>query len=121
MERLRHRSEPARAAVARPGQRLEVGRDRPAAVKPDGELPQSIDDIMASIRESLAEGAATPAAVPPTRAVPPASPVAPAADTTLDALVRSMLAPMLQAWLDAHLPEIVERATDAEIRRLTGR
>ena len=40
---------------------------------------------------------------------------------TLEALVRSMLAPMLKEWLDAHLPEIVETATHAEIRRLTGR
>ncbi len=31
-----------------------------------------------------------------------------------------MLAPMLQDWLDAHLPEIVERAVHAELRRLTG-
>lgn len=37
-----------------------------------------------------------------------------------DATVRAMLAPLLKAWLDAHLPEIVETAVHAEIARLTG-
>jgi cell pole-organizing protein PopZ len=27
---------------------------------------------------------------------------------------------MLKAWLDAHMPEIVERLARAEIKRLTG-
>jgi cell pole-organizing protein PopZ len=39
---------------------------------------------------------------------------------TLEALMRSLLEPMLQAWLDAHLPELCERIAQAEIRRLTG-
>lgn len=74
---------------------------------------------MASIRASLADPALTesPAGPPPAPAPVPI----PDSGITLEELVRSMLAPMLQAWLDAHLPEIVERATHAEIRRLTGR
>lgn len=90
---------------------------------PEPELPQSIDAIMASIRQSLAEEplVADPAApAAPARATLPPLPVAPAS-ITLDALVRAMLTPMLKEWLDAHLPEIVETATHAEIRRLTGR
>lgn len=87
---------------------------------PDG----SMDDIMATIRRivadapppPLSEGAsrspATPAAPPP-----PATPAD--SSPTIDVFLRSLLEPMLQAWLDAHLPEIVERATEAEIRRLT--
>jgi cell pole-organizing protein PopZ len=42
-------------------------------------------------------------------------------ETTLDSLMRSLLEPMLQRWLDANLPEIVEKVAQAEIRRLTGR
>ena len=83
------------------------------------ELPESIDAIMASIRASLAEDVApegAPVAVKPTVSVP-----IPDSGITLEELVRSLLTPMLQAWLDAHLPEIVERVTHAEIRRLTGR
>jgi len=38
----------------------------------------------------------------------------------IDTEARALLAPMLRAWLDAHLPEIVEAAVDAELRRLTG-
>lgn len=78
---------------------------------------------MASIRRIVVDEppVATEAATPPT--APPAPFLAPAAkdSVTLDGFVRSMLEPMLKAWLDANLPEIVENATHAEIRRLTGR
>jgi cell pole-organizing protein PopZ len=40
---------------------------------------------------------------------------------TLDALIRSLLADQIKAWLDAHMPEIVEKLAREEIRRLTGR
>ncbi len=86
---------------------------------PAPELSESIDAIMASIRASLAEEVAPARDAAPV-APPPPAPM-PDRGITLEDLVRSMLAPMLQAWLDAHLPEIVERATHAEIRRLTGR
>lgn len=38
---------------------------------------------------------------------------------TLEGLVKAMLKPMLKEWLDSNLPEIVQRAVDAEIARLT--
>ena len=40
---------------------------------------------------------------------------------TLEDLVREMLKPMLKAWLDANLPEIVERLVRAEIERVSRR
>jgi cell pole-organizing protein PopZ len=40
---------------------------------------------------------------------------------TLEGLVRDMLRPMLSDWLDAHLPEIVERIVQREVERLTKR
>ena len=44
------------------------------------------------------------------------------ADTgPLDAVVREMLRPMLKAWLDENLPEIVEQLVTREIVRITGR
>lgn len=89
---------------------------------PEGELPQSIDAIMASIRASLADD--VPPAVPaqPAAARPSApAPTAAEVSASLDDVVRAMVGPMLQTWLDTHMPEIVERATHAEIRRLTGR
>ncbi len=42
-------------------------------------------------------------------------------DNTLEALVREMLQPMLKQWLDANLPEIVERMVSREIQRITSR
>lgn len=38
---------------------------------------------------------------------------------TLDGLVREMLTPLLKQWLDAHLPEIVERHVAQEVARLS--
>jgi cell pole-organizing protein PopZ len=40
---------------------------------------------------------------------------------TLEDLVREMLKPMLKAWLDANLPDMVERLVRAEIERLSRR
>jgi uncharacterized protein len=40
---------------------------------------------------------------------------------SLEAMVREMLKPMLKAWLDAKLPEIVERAVAQEVGRISGR
>lgn len=40
---------------------------------------------------------------------------------TLEGLVREMLKPMLADWLDAKLPEIVERQVAQEIRRISER
>ena len=42
-------------------------------------------------------------------------------ETTLDSLMRSLLEPMLQRWLDANLPEIVERMVAQEVARISGR
>ncbi len=40
---------------------------------------------------------------------------------TLDGLVREMLRPMLKQWLDANLPDIVERVVAREVARVVGR
>lgn len=89
------------------------------------ELPPNIDAILASIRSRMNEEA--PAPPPPPTTPEPASViddignvVVENAGMTLDTLIRSMLEPMLKAWLDANMPEIVERMAQDEIRRLTG-
>lgn len=40
---------------------------------------------------------------------------------TIEDLVRAELRPMLKAWLDEHLPPLVERLVRAEIERVVGR
>lgn len=89
------------------------------------ELPPNIDAILASIRSRMTDDVPAP---PP----PPAAQESPAATAdigsvvvdngvmTLEMLIKSMLEPMLKNWLDANMPEIVERLAQNEIRRLTG-
>ncbi len=38
---------------------------------------------------------------------------------TIEDMVRAMLKPMLNEWLDNHLPDIVERLVEEEIQRLS--
>jgi uncharacterized protein len=40
---------------------------------------------------------------------------------TLEGMVREMLRPMLKQWLDANLPEVVERVVAKEVARISGR
>jgi uncharacterized protein len=42
------------------------------------------------------------------------------ADRTLEEIVRDTLRPLLQAWLDDHLPSLVERLVREEIARVVG-
>jgi hypothetical protein len=42
------------------------------------------------------------------------------ASNTLEALVRDMMKPLLKEWLDAHLPEMVDRIVTREIQRISG-
>ncbi len=86
-----------------------------------------LDDIMAAIRRAVQDGPALPDPEAPGQggAVPAAAVAAVAAvpltpALTVEQLVRSLLEPQLKAWLDANLPELVERLTRAEIARLTG-
>jgi len=41
-------------------------------------------------------------------------------DRTLEEIVREMMRPLLQAWLDEHLPGMVERLVREEIARVVG-
>ncbi len=45
----------------------------------------------------------------------------PGSDGTLEGLVRDLLRPMLSDWLDANMPEIVERMVGQEIARISGK
>jgi hypothetical protein len=92
------------------------------------ESPASLDAILASIRARVmspddgetAELEAPLPAPPPVQLsdveMTPGS-----ASMTLDQLIRSLLAPHIQAWLDTNMPEIVEKLAREEIRRLTGK
>lgn len=94
------------------------------------DLPPTIDAILESIRARVTGEGETPA---PPRPEPALALTAEPEEIdlgavslersgmTLDGLVRQMLEPMLQRWLDTNLPEIVERVAQAEIKRISGR
>ena len=73
--------------------------------------PPLIDDEVAGQSRSALEQLQTIAAT-----VPPQPQVNP-----LEDMVREMLRPMLKAWLDEHLPQMVEDHVKREITRITGR
>ena len=52
----------------------------------------------------------------------PVNPRAPRpGETSLEGLVRELLRPALSAWLDQHLPAMVERLVASEIARIVGK
>jgi cell pole-organizing protein PopZ len=51
---------------------------------------------------------------------PRTMPVNRAAGPTLEDIVRDEMRPLLKAWLDEHLPPLVERLVRAEIQRVAG-
>jgi cell pole-organizing protein PopZ len=67
-----------------------------------------------SMRESLAALAmlAEPSAPPQ---------IVRSGETSLEGLVRELLRPMLAQWLEANLPQIVDRMVQAEIARIAGK
>lgn len=92
------------------------------------ELPPNIDAILASIRSRMNDDTPAPVELPAVKPLQAEEAIGDIGNVviangaqTIDALIRSMLAPMLKAWLDANMPEIVERMAQEEIKRLTGR
>ena len=43
------------------------------------------------------------------------------ADRTLESLVREVMRPLLSTWLEANLPDVVERLVQAEIRKVSAK
>jgi uncharacterized protein len=77
------------------------------------------DDRLVSDWASTAAGAAFARLASAPREPRPEHEIAPgAAGRALEGVVRDLLRPMLQTWLDEHLPEIVERLVKAEITRV---
>lgn len=72
--------------------------------------PPLMDDAIADESRSRLEALSTVAATAPP---PPANP--------LEDMLKDMLRPALKAWLDEHLPRIVDEHVKKEISRITGR
>ncbi|MFC3714038.1 DUF2497 domain-containing protein [Sphingoaurantiacus capsulatus] len=119
--------EPADAAPAGDGT-LSVAEPQPA--EPDEHFVAPAADVL-ELTQPLPELTAGPGLVSPSTAAVASQSLSAlsglsvrgyeGADHTLEGLVREMLKPMLAEWLDAHLPELVERVVTREVERLTRR
>jgi cell pole-organizing protein PopZ len=98
-----------RAAATAPPARLPDGR-----VEPEPPFRPSAGDhlVSGSASDAVAASFARLAALP--------GEAGPGSERALDELVRETLRPLLQAWLDEHLPELVERLVQTEIARMVG-
>jgi hypothetical protein len=84
--------------------------DEPLAPAADLGPPLIDEQVAGQSRQALEQLQTVAASVP---AAPQVNP--------LEDIVREMLRPMLKAWLDEHLPHMVEDHVKREITRITGR
>lgn len=89
-------------------------------------LDPGLASILDSIRATLGSDEVPPpaadapeAAAAPAPAASPAPPAAP--QRTVEAFLADLIRPHLKSWLDAHLPELVQKITAEEIARLIER
>ena len=102
-----------------------------SALHEDGAHEDSAEDALIEDDESEEESLTTDRAAEAMRqslaalamlSDPPAKPqIVRSGETSLEGMVREMMRPMLAQWLDANLPEIVERLVKAEIARIAGK
>jgi hypothetical protein len=95
---------------------LECPAEEPAAIPLAGndEAPLIADRVRDAMHENLAALAML--------AEPPARPqIVRQGETSLEALTRDLLRPMLAEWLEANLPAMVEQLVQTEIARIVGK
>ncbi|MGE0259540.1 MAG: DUF2497 domain-containing protein [Alphaproteobacteria bacterium] len=91
----------------------DVEPSAPAAQPPGADDRRLVSDV-AALAAATAFGRL--ASAPRTRREPPS-----VGGRPLDDIVRELLRPLLQTWLDENLPGIVERLVEAEIARISSR
>ena len=96
---------PDERSAAMPDGRIEPAAPRPAAKQQTGP-PEGMEPVAVTRERG-------PEREPPIRADEPRL----GGGGSLEELVRELLRPMLQRWLDENLPGLVERAVRAEIAR----
>jgi cell pole-organizing protein PopZ len=96
----------------------------PSALRPEAELEPRLELGRERILSSATSGAAAAAfarlgSLPRERRREGELPLG-GVDRTLEDIVRDMLRPLLQTWLDENLPGVVERLVREEIARVVG-
>ncbi len=103
--------EPIRAPEPRVSRRAASADMRPMRNDPDLDMVDKDD------REGMLSSQASSAITSAFGALSRDRDVAVGGGTTLEDIVSQMMRPMLAAWLDEHLPEIVERVVQQEVER----
>jgi hypothetical protein len=114
----------ASAAAADPATANATTRSGPSALPPEAEVESKFELGRERILSSATSGAAAAAfaqlgALPRERRREGELPLG-GVDRTLEDIVRDMLRPLLQTWLDENLPRLVERLVREEIARVVG-
>jgi uncharacterized protein len=112
------------APDADPAAANATARSGPSTLPPEAEVEPKLELGHERILSSAASGAAAAAfaqlgALPRERRREGEFPLG-SVDRTLEDVVRDMLRPLLQTWLDEHLPQLVERLVREEIARVVG-
>jgi hypothetical protein len=112
------------AAASDPAAANATARSGPSAVPPEAGIEPRLEPGRERILSSATSGAAAAAfaqlgALPRERRREGELPLG-GVDRTLEEIVRDMLRPLLQTWLDENLPRLVERLVQEEIARVVG-
>ena len=112
------------AAAVDPAAANATARSGPGPLRPEAEVEPRLELGRERILSSATSGAAAAAfaqlgALPRERRREGELPLG-GVDRTLEDIVRDMLRPLLQTWLDENLPGIVERLVREEIARVVG-
>ncbi|WP_199553614.1 DUF2497 domain-containing protein [Sandaracinobacteroides hominis] len=83
--------------------------------------PQAIEAAEAEPAETPAPRATAKGSKKAAAAAPVAAAPVPPAQHTVEEFLAELIRPQVKAWLNAHLPEIIQKMAADEIARLTGR
>lgn len=95
--------------------RATVGGDTPPTVASEAEAEMLAEPVAEPVATDAGEAAPAPAPARKAKAaVPPPQ-------RSVEEFLAELIRPQVQAWLDAHLPELIQKMAADEIARLTGR
>jgi cell pole-organizing protein PopZ len=111
---------PAAGATSGPGAGTEPAAPRGDAGTVGGKVEPSRDRILSETASRAAAAAFSRLGELPSSRAAAGELLVGGAGLTLEDIVRDTLRPLLQTWLDDHLPGIVERLVREEIARVVG-
>lgn len=94
---------------------MEADRAEPVETTPQAGLPSDSTASGDTLDAPAAEAAETTTVTGDARAIPPGR------AEVLEEMVAEQIAPIVREWLEEHLPSIVARVVEREVRDLMGR